>query len=225
MKNIIIPLILILCLNCQKDKVNNNPVDSMIDENKVWYVSEYLDNCQNFIMPLKVMLGKDTLINSDIYKPVCIYSGDSIESNAVLKEIRGYIKETTDKKVYWYVNNFDKSGSEILLHDFNAEINDTIDQWVVTKIDTIKIQNIFRKRITLVNYCFNYTKEWIDGIGDMAELLHYYCQSTCKFVNGDYIVIHYFDCPGYKQVCVTKGNELIFKDSDSPECWIYRGCD
>jgi hypothetical protein len=225
MKNFIIPLMLMLCLSCKKDHVNNTPIDSMLDENKVWYISQYPDNCQNIIVPFKVMLGKDTTINSEIYKPVCIYSGDTIESKAVKKEIYGFLRETTDKKVYWYVNYFDKPASDILLHDFNAKINDTIHQWVVTKVDTIKVQNISRKRITLVNYCFNDTKEWIDGIGDMAELLRYFSQTTCEFVNGDYSEWVCAGCPGYKQVCVTKGNELIFKDSDSPECWIYRGCD
>ena len=67
------------------------------------------------------------------------------------------MRETSDKKVYWYVGLFSQPASDILLYDFNAKINDTIDNWIVTKIDTVNILNINRKRITLKN-CEPYIK-------------------------------------------------------------------
>ena len=173
MRNLILILIPILLLNCKKDNANNsNKMDLIVDNSKVWYVSEYPDPCPGCSWPHKIVFGKDTTINSNIYKVILDYRGDSIESNCKAS-ILGYMRETSDKKVYWHVGLFGNVASDILLYDFNAKINDTIDNWIVTKIDTVKILNIKRKRIILKN-CEPYTKYWIDGIGDMYGFIILY---------------------------------------------------
>ena len=168
---------------------------------------------------IKSFFGKDTIIKSNVYKAVLDYRGDSIESDCKAS-ILGYLRETSDKKVYWHVGFFGHNASDILLYDFNAKINDTIDNWIVTTIDTVKILNINRKRLTLKN-CTSYEKYWIDGIGDMSDLLSYNSRPICDYKKG--IVIMNSGGSGYRQNCVTQGNEFIYKYSSASDCWIYKG--
>ena len=220
MKNLILILIPFLLFNCKKDNsTTNNKIDLLVDNSKVWYVSEYPDPCPTCCWPHKIVLGKDTTINSKIYKTILDYRGDSVESNSKAT-ILGYIRETTEKKVYWYVGFFSKVPSDILIYDFNAKINDTIDNWIVSKIDTVKILNINRKRITLKN-CEPYEKYWIDGIGNMADLLSYSSRTICNYNGGP--TINVMGGSGYRQTCVKYGNDFIFKDSLTNDCWIYKG--
>ncbi len=220
MKNLILILIAILLFNCKKDNSNaNRNIDLLVDNSKVWYVSEYPDPCPGCSWPHKIVFGKDTTINSNSYKVILDYHGDSIES-ASKASILGYMRETSDKKVYWYVGLFSQPASDILLYDFNAKINDTIDNWIVTKIDTVNILNINRKRITLKN-CEPYIKYWIDGIGDMSDLLSYPNRTVCNYKTG--LTLNVIGGSGYKQTCVKLGNDFIYKDSVTNDCWIYKG--
>lgn len=220
MRNLILILISILLFNCKRDNTNNdNKIDFLVDNSKVWYVSEFPDPCPNCTWPHKIVLGKDTTINSSIYKTILDYCSDSIEGKGKAT-ILGYIRETADKKVYWHIGFFGRAASDILLYDYNAKINDTIDNWIVTKIDTVKILNINRKRITLKN-CEPYKKYWIDGIGDMADLLSYNSRTICDYKTG--IVTMTSGGSGYRQNCVKQGNEFIYKDSLAKDCWIYKG--
>jgi hypothetical protein len=220
MRNLIFILIPVLFFNGQSDNVDNyNKDDSIIDNRKVWYVSEYPNPCPSCVWPHKIVLGKDTTINSNIYKVILDYRGDSLEANSKAT-ILGYMRETFDKKVYWNVGFFGRAASDILLYDYNAKINDTIENWIVTRIDSVNILNVNRKRITLKD-CEQYEKYWIEGIGDMSDLLAYNGRTICDYKTG--FVMMTSGGSGYKQNCVKQGNELIYKDSLVNDCWIYKG--
>jgi hypothetical protein len=220
MKNLIFILIAILLFNCKKDGSNNaDKIDSIVDNSKVWYLSEHPDPCPSCIWPHKILFGKDTAINSYSYKTILDYRGDSIESNSKAR-ILGFMRETSEKKVYWYVGFFGQVESDILIYDFNANINDTIDNWIVTNIDTVHILNINRKRLTLRN-CEASKKYWIDGIGNMADLLSYPSRTICDYKTG--IVMMNVGGSGYKQNCVKQGDQFIYKDSVVTDCWTYTG--
>jgi hypothetical protein len=218
MKNLILILISILFIDCQKDDSDNNDkTNSLVDNSKVWYVSEYPNPCPSCIWPHKIVLGKDTTINSNIYKTILDYHGDAIESNCKPSNL-GYIRETLDKKVYWHIKLLSEPASDILIYDFNAQINDTIDNWIVTKIDTVNILSINRKRITLRN-CEQSKRYWIEGIGNMSDFLSYAGRTICDYKTG--IVMEKMGGSGYKQNCVKQGDEFIYNDSLTTDCWTY----
>jgi len=220
MRNLIFILIPVLFFNCKKDYADkNNKFDSIVDNRKVWYVSEYPNTCPSCVWPHMIVFGKDTTINSNIYKVILDYRGDSLECNSKAT-ILGYMRETFNKKVYWNVGFFGRAASDILLYDYNAKINDTIDNWIVTRIDSINILNVTRKRITLKN-CGSYEKYWIEGIGDMSDLLSYNSRTICDYKTG--LVMMTSGGSGYRQNCVKQGIEFIYKDSLANDCWIYKG--
>lgn len=209
MKNFIFILTSILLFNCTKDNSDNSKTDLLVDNSKVWYVSEYPDPCPACVCLHKIILDNDTIINSNVYKTILDYHCDSIESNSKAS-ILGYIRETSDKKVYWYVGFFNHAPSDILLYDFNAKINDTIDNWIVSKIDTVRILNFNRKKIILKN-CMYDTKSWIDGIGDMTDLLSYIGRLICDYQTG--LVRMTSGGSRFRQTSVKQGNEFIYKDT------------
>lgn len=209
------------CISCKKDTDNKVTVDMIVNNNKVWYVSEYPDPCPGCVWPHKIQLGKDTVINNKIYKSINDYTGDSIESNNIAPKLLGYIRETSDLKVYWLRDYKNKNANEILLYDFKARVNDTIDNLIVTKIDTVKILNVNRKRILLKDCASNY--QWIDGVGDMADILSYSSRPICDYKSG--IAGNTDGGSGFKQTCVRQGNDFIYKDSNSNDCWHFIGLD
>jgi hypothetical protein len=192
-----------------------------MDNNNVWYIAEYPDYCRNCILPHKVILGKDTIINNNSYKSILHYSGDSIESKISKPNIFGYVRETIDKKVYWFIGFNGSSPSDNLLFDFNANINDTIispdGAWIVTKIDSVIIKNKFKRRIALKSICNEPLKFWIEEIGDMSDLFN---SPSCIFINGSEYFIS--DNSYFKQTCFLKGSEIVYKDSSTTNCWNYK---
>lgn len=196
--------------------------DLLVDSSKVWYISEYPNPCPWSTWPHRIKFEKDTIINDKSYKSIIDYCGDSIESNLTKGVLLGYIRETEDRKVYWHVGFFSKKSKDILLYDFNAKINDTIDHWVVKNIDSVKVQNQNRKRITLKFNCSNDTKIWIDGIGDMSDLLSYTSRPSCDEKTGSIGLS--VGGSQFKQTCVMEGLNYIYKDPSCTDCWVYKGC-
>ncbi len=220
MKCFLIVLFSLFALNCSKNNEDSlDKIDLIVDNSKVWYISESPNSCPTCIWPHKIVLGKDTSINSFIYKTILDYCGDSQENNCEAR-IRGYIRETLDKKVYWYAKHYDNVASDVLIYDFNARINDTIDKWIVKKIDTVTIYNTDRKRITLVN-CESNENYWIDGIGNMADILSYHSRTICDYETG--MVVNNVGGSRFKLNCVKQGEEFIYKDPLDTDCWIYKG--
>lgn len=219
MKNLILIVITMLLFNCAKDNADNSNAGFIVDKDKVWYVSEHPNPCPSCIWPHKIVFGQDTTIGSFTYMTILDYSGDPVESNCEAHVI-GYLRETADQKVYWYVKLFANAPSEILIYDFNPLINDTIDNWIVTRIDTVSIFNYDRKRITLTN-CEQGQKYWIDGIGNMADLLSYGSRTICDYKTG--ISMMHVGGSGYRLNCVKQGDETIYKDPEAQDCWTFMG--
>jgi len=216
MKNYLI--ILCFLFSCKKDNLNNNNADIFVDNNKVWYVSYTPDPCPSCNWPHKVILGKDTIIKSVSYKLILDYTGDSIENNIKKPNLLGYIRETNDKKVYWLT---DLNSNEILLYDFNLKLNDSNGDWIATIVDTFKFQNYLYKRIVVKNKNCGLTKIWIDGIGDMTDILGYNSQAKCLGNSG--LIINVSGAGWYRQTCVLNGSDYIYKDTMNSECWYYKG--
>jgi len=211
-------VISVLLFNCSKDPGEKN-AGSIVDKDKVWYVSEYPNPCPSCTWPHKIVFGQDTTIGPFTYTSVLDYSGDTAEINCK-PHFMGYLRETADQKVYWYVKLFTNPPSEILIYDFNPLINDTIDNWIVTGIDTVSVMNNDRKRITLTN-CEHGQKYWIDGIGNMADLLSYPSRTICDYNTG--ISMMTVGGSGYRLNCVKQGDEIIYKDPEVQDCWTFMG--
>ena len=213
-------IILILTINQIQESVYsqviNSTYDKFVDSTKVWFISEHPDYCRSCILNHSIKFEKDTVINSIHYFTIIDYSRDST-INKVLK--RGYIRETTNKKVYWLTGFFGKQSFEILLYDFDANVNEHFDKWIVTQVDSIIIMDIQRKRIHLVNSCLDQSKIWIEGIGDLSDLLNYQCQPKCDEKTGTIGITE--GCSGFVQTCVTKNGELIFQNPNYINCWNY----
>jgi hypothetical protein len=222
-RQLAILLISFFLMNCQKVNSDlSHKTDLLVDSSMVWYISEYPNPCPWSTSPHKIKFEKDTIINNHSYKFIIDYCGDSIESNLTKGIHLGYIRETEDRKVYWYVKHFNEKATDILIYDFNAKVDDTIDQWVVQKIDSVKILNKYRKRLTLKSNCSNEPKFWIDGIGDMSDLLSYTSRTICDEESGT--IIMHTGGSWFKQTCVMKGQDYIYRDSSCTECWVYKRC-
>ncbi|MGE5395715.1 MAG: hypothetical protein ACM3P1_13310 [Candidatus Saccharibacteria bacterium] len=219
MRTIALAALLAFCIGCRKEAENKSTIDSLVSNNKVWYVSEYPDPCPGCVWPHKIQLGKDTVIDNKTYQPIHDYTGDAIESHNVTPRVLGYLRETADGKVYWLQGSNNLNADEILLYDFKARVNDTIENLVVTKTDTVNILNVKRKRILLRDCTTTY--EWIEGIGNMADILSYANRPVCDYKTG--IVCEMVGGSGFKQTCVRQGNNFIYKDSTSNDCWHYAG--
>jgi len=215
--------LIIILTSCRKNKGENSQTDSFMDSNNLWYIAEYPDYCRGCARPHKIELGKDTIINNYTYKPIQEYSGDSIESRITHPNVFGYIRETIDKKVYWYIGFNGSNPSDKLLFNFNAKINDTIDSpdgvWIVKKIDSLLIGNKIKKRLTLESMCGldSPLKYWIEDIGDMSDM---YNSPSCISINGNEYFIS--GSNHYVQTCFLKGGNLIIKESFNINCWVYR---
>ena len=221
MRNSLLLLALILSCNCTKENLQpNSIVNSFIENNMVWYISEYPNHCPRCVWPHKITFGKDTIINTYTYREVLDFQGELNEEESKVTSL-GYIRETSDNTVFWHVSFFGRPSTDILIYDFGAQINDTIDNyWIVTNIDTVDIFGIGRKRIELKS-CASTQEYWIEGIGDMSDLLSYKNRPICGFDSG--VVGFTAGVSMYKLNCVEEDSNLIFKNSESGDCWFYVG--
>lgn len=216
----LLSLLILLLGSCEQQSIENRTETlSSFSNSQVWYVSEFPNPCPSCIWPHKIMFGNDTVINSLTYKKVLDYRGERNESESKAYDL-GFLRETEDNKIYWLVNLFGKTLEEILIYDFNAQVNDTIDNyWVVTNIDTVNVLGVERKRILLIT-CDSQECEWIQGIGDLSDLLKYPSKPKCGF-NYD-IAIHTSGGSQYQLNCVESNANLIYKNNESNNCWIYK---
>jgi len=215
---------MMIFLNSCEAKTFNLETDtiSIVDNEQVWYISEFPNSCPSCVWPHKITFGKDTIINSLVYKEILDFRGEEYESESKAYSL-GYLYETTDKKVYWNVSLFGHPSADILIYDFNAQINDTIyNYWIVTNIDSVNILGTKRKRIELRN-CDSKQNYWIEGIGDLSDLLAYPSLAICDFKSN--IVGYKQGASGFKLNCVEKGSNIIYKNSENNNCWFYKGYD
>ncbi len=218
--NLLMVLIFLLS-GCEKEEIDiNSKPTSIFDRGQVWFVSEFPNPCPDCVWPHKITFSNDTIINSLTYKKVIDFRDGENESESIAHDL-GFLRETDDKKVYWYISLFGKPAEEILIYDFNANVNDTIDNyWIVTNIDSVNVMGIKRKRVSVKN-CASYENQWIEGVGDLSCLLSYSSRPICSFdanivgmISGD---------SRYRLNCVEKKSILIYQNAKYNNCWTFKG--
>jgi hypothetical protein len=189
---------------------------NFISENKVWIQVVY--KLPSFTAVTEYLKIKgDTLINKLNYKKVF----QSFDKNQVIWNNFGYIRETLDQKVYF---REDSSKYDYLFYDFSVELYDTIQlttissfnkgshlqyiSFIVSNIDSVKLENQYRKRIHLGSINspdINLYGEYImEGIGSLSGLLYLDDGTT----GGD----------NYNLICLLDNDILIFHDEKFPTC-------
>ncbi len=156
---------------------------------------------------LKYSLQGDTTINSVLYRKVCRNIGS--QANPIYRGIGGLREQ--NKKVFCIGGNYASDytflySGEILLYDFNKQIGDTVwynnqeINYVVTKIDSIKVGTGYRKRY---NDCI------VEGIGDVIGGLYGAITPTPSCI----------DC--YQEwhfICFSSNGENIYLNPNFVDC-------
>lgn len=192
---------------------------SFCDNSMSWYICEFPNSCQNCHKTLKISLGFDTAINSKQYYSILCYSLDSSENSSKVYRNIGYLRETNDKKVY-FINYYRRNDPERLVFDFNAKINDTINKWIVIKVDSIEISGFYKRRITLKFICQDVFKIWIEDIGDMTELIQYPYNLNC--LNSDENIVLIAGMADFVQICVLNRNIILYQNPQYEKCLCNR---
>lgn len=168
------------------------------------------------ISSYSVKIGEDTIVDNKLYNKI-YYSNDSL--NTYWNFENNYLREDSTKKVF-YKNG---SSSEIVLYDFNLEINDTfyISEFcvqIVNEIDTIELNNgELRKRIKLgILDNPNWGQEyWIEGIGSNFGLISHF--ALCVTDNAEGLLCFYSNdellYPEAPISCFVTGNEELIIDN------------
>ena len=150
--------------------------------------------------------GEDTLLYGIRHKKLFFsYNGDT--ANAFYY---GGIFEDSLRRVWYngkkppHIEDFFQTSDEYscLLFDFSLDVGDTIDYRmsntdaeVVSRIDTIEMGGVLRKKIHFSDMDFT----WIEGIGSTFGLLYYNgATTTCDM------------CPSNKVRCVIQNDSLIY---------------
>ena len=205
MKKILLYLLVVISIGINAQKYVPFPTANA--QWNVFYASSYNDSPMDTTL-LQYSLQGDTTINQIVYHKMCRNIGTI--ANPIYKSVGGLREQ--DKKIYYYsgygyttyTGSF-ISGSEKLLYDFNKKVGDevAIDQWrgyPITKIDSVKIGNEYRKRY---NDCI------IEGIGDVNHGLLSMITDipTCSMCHFEW---HF--------VCFSQNGESIYKNPDYVDC-------
>lgn len=203
MKNILLILVLIIF------SIGKTYCQSIIDheKNKLWYVLSggiSYNGVENDTCCLEsevFKLGDDVTLNDKTYSQ--IYKSE--ESTITDWELIGYLREDS-KKVYYVPLS---QGVEFLLYDFNIELSEKIYitnplygnsysiEYTVSKLDSVELGSVKRKRITLSG---SQQEIWIEGIGSLNGLIYSgllidggFKNLTCYYENENNI----YDNPDY----------------------------
>lgn len=122
---------------------------------------------------LRYALHGDTTINEVLYMKLCLEKGDTI--NPVLEPIGGLRED--EKRVFFIGQDFlgAPHDEEILLYDFNKQLDDTIFHYdntfsVILGIDSILIGDDYRKRYEVdVKYGKHHPDFVVEGIGSIMN--------------------------------------------------------
>ena len=205
MKKILLYLLVVISIGINAQKYVPFPTANA--QWNVFYASSYNDSPMDTTL-LQYSLQGDTTINGTVYRKMCRNIGTF--ANPIYKSVGGLREQ--DKKIYYYSGyGYTKyigsiiNGSEKLLYDFNKKVGDVvaIDQWrgyPITKIDSIKIGNEYRKRY---NDCI------IEGIGDVNQGLLSMITDipTCSMCHLEW---HF--------VCFSQNGECGYKNPDYVDC-------
>ncbi len=147
----------------------------LVQENKKWSVAFFGDlivddmSSTQDIHTFQLTILGDSVINDKTYFKVCSGSSD--------RNVKDYIREDSDKKVWLLDNN-----QEILLYDFSANVGDTIPSkggydmfsLIIDSITNVTINQTVRRKYWLspLQYSYEYSETWIEGIGSSKGLLN-----------------------------------------------------
>jgi len=181
----------------------------LVQENKDWKVMQVIQGMQDTTFyTMTYLFEGDTIINNLNYLKVY----KTTEENPVNWTFEGCIREDEDKKVF-----FHRYGVNRLKYDFGAQPGDTIDimminyptKLIVEAIDSIYINDSFRKTIFLRYEESNDYEKWIEGIGSNRGILE---SGTAGYVGG----WNWF-------LCMSENGELIYMNPDYDFCYLYTG--
>jgi hypothetical protein len=178
----------------------------------------YLEStCDNDSPPdtmlYRLVLNGDTIINETNYNKLTLQTGSPEDPD--IRELGGLREE--GKKVFYYGEGILGSslGGEVLLYDFNAQINDTIDHtsdgfWrsIVLDIDSVQIGSQYRKRYKVDNGWFFHNPDYlIEGIGSVVNGLlgHISDIPTCG--------THYWE-----HVCFIESDQVVHRNLNFSDC-------
>jgi len=141
---------------------------------------------------MKFWFQGDTVIENLKYKKVYVQYEDSIANFNNASYFAAIREDTTAKKVYGVASYTSipycpYNGEEVLLYDFSVNVGDIVsfysfwpfgephirEQQVVKSIDSILVDNHYRKRINFIHNegSWNaYPESWIEGIGSTHGL-------------------------------------------------------
>jgi hypothetical protein len=189
----------------------------LVDTNKLWSIVQHNPSMGPSAVwkTYHIKFTEDTIIGLYQYKKIMrsSYNFPPTEWTNI-----GFIREDSNKKVYFKYNN----ENEILLYDFNVNINDTLNifnlSMVVNTIDSALINEELRKKIILNPICTSsYWTTWIEGIGDLEGVLHSSCTNiTCV---GDSIVGINIGGENYELLCFFENDTLKYQNSNYGICY------
>lgn len=180
----------------------------LVETNKIWSVGEvtgvwgpYLEHGSSYLY----WFNNDTLIEGINYYKIYRTHDTTLNSFTII----GYVGEDTNKKVYFKPSINEQ---ERLLYDFSLNINDTLNYiigdslWSDTckqllyNIDSILVDNKYRKQFHFNPINADSDDIWIEGIGSLKGIIHpYQCyvglytellclteNDTLKYINTTY---------------------------------------
>jgi len=204
MRKFILYLLMIISIGLSAQKYVPFPT-----ENVQW--NEFYASQQNYspmdTTLLQYSLHGDSTLNGIAYRKLCLNIGTI--DNPEYKTVGGLREQ--DKKIYYSGKGYSiYFGSptwnrEILLYDFSKHIGDTIwinsgNRYIITKIDSVKIGNEYRKR---------YNDQIIEGIGDVVDGLLIGVTPICNCL-GDNNEWHF--------VCFSQNGQSVYKNPDYVDC-------
>ncbi|NCA80112.1 MAG: T9SS type A sorting domain-containing protein [Sphingobacteriia bacterium] len=165
---------------------------------------------------LRYTIKGDTTINEIVYNKLCLVSGDTI--NPRIRAIGGIREE--NKKIYYIgetilANTYD----EFLLYDFTKEIGDTIYHEsnggffysVVLDIDSIMIDDNYRKRFKIQSHSFGQSPDFIiEGVGSVVNGLL-----------GNISDITTCGTHHWEHICFKENGEVKYLNSNFDDCFPF----
>ena len=185
----------------------------------IWSEAYIVNDAAPYIYERFALNGEDTIIGKQSYKKIYMFLDSLFDKNTATYV--GGLRESSDKKV-WFKDEIRvhlfkpyfmiPDSEEILLYDFSVNVGDTIKKGnfdvlfprsigygdsllppiIVNQIDTVKIENSLRKKIS---FNYGWIGEWIEGIGSTLGLFitPQVDHPTCTCNDGQLIGFKYED--------------------------------
>jgi len=184
------------------------------------------------VSPYKFWFQGDTIIRNKKYKKVFQQNGDSIADFNKATYYAAVREDTLSEKIYCIQKD---DGVERLISDFSLNAGDTVSVYSfwpfgtpekriikVKNVDSIQINNQYRKRINIDIENNNYIESWIEGIGSTFGLFFPSAYGFADLGLPELICIHinniivfqnpyYNDCFKDLLVGIIEKNHFFFK--------------